>query len=453
MANKKVLFITYYAPPVAASGTFRTVGFIRNLSQIGWDVEVLTVLPDGRHQVNRELLKKIPAGVSVHQVRDVDLFSFVERSRKSPAVSAQPSAEGDGTNLMKTRSGIWRSLLHRVKESVSSFLKTPDFQIGWYVPALFRCIFSLKKPAVLYSSAPPYTGHLIGLACRFFWRVPLVCDFRDPWLDNPFRFERTGWVGRWDAWLEKQVFSRADLLIANTAKSAALFRSRFPRSAHKVEVIANGFDPEDYDSLVPKRDYPEDVCVLMHTGFLYGERDPTNFLRAVQMLVEEKSCPHLRIALVGSASVLDQNGDDLISRMGLESVVACLPPVPHDVALSLMKGADALLLLAVGTVLQIPAKLYEYLGVAKPILSVAEPASATAELTETLSGLAYCASNDTLKIKDALLRLYADWQADPHFQRGANLGASVEAILASLTRRQQARVLSDSFERLVSGKR
>ena len=447
--KKHILVIAYYAPPSNSSGTFRTLGFIRHLVNMGWQVTLLTGKNSNVDLKENELKQNIPPSVRVIRAANWDLFFLWQKLKREKKKDLLDGKDKKGKNRcapVAKRSWLWTS-----KELFTNFLKTPDQQIGWCLPALWKCIFSAQKPAIIYSSAPPFTGHLIGMLCKFIWRVPLVCDFRDPWIDNPFRQEKLPLVDKWDRWLENLTFTKADLVIANTERMASVFKLKNRVMNPQVEVIPNGYDVEDFSGIEPIRTYPDNQLLLIHAGVLYGERNPLNFLKAVQFLARTDACPNLKVLLVGSSEPIDGIIlEDLIVDMGLSSYIQTHPPVSHAIALSLMKGADALLLLALGTTLQVPAKLYEYFGLEKPILSISEPESATGDITALLQGVVYNAHNETSQIKAALCTLHDDWQKGHLLHQGVN--SEVSALLSSMRRERQVKVLTKHFFNLLAPK-
>lgn len=444
--EKKILFVAYYAPPSNASGTFRTLGFIRHLTTMGWQVTLLTTKVSTLDEKNNELMQKMPSSVRIIRAANWDLFASWEKLKGN-------KKEGEGgkkeSHERLTAAFSPKSWWSCTKELLTSFLKTPDQQqTGWFWPAAVQCLLFAPKPAIVYSSAPPFTGHLIGVVCKYLWRVPLVCDFRDPWIDNPFRKEKISLVESWDRWLEMLSFAKSDLVVANTEKIASVFRQKQLKGVPKIVAIPNGYDPEDFVGVEPLRNYPDDQLLLVHAGVLYGERNPVNFLKAVQCLAQKKDCPQLRILLIGSSAPIEGvKLEDCIADMGLTSYIQTYPPVSHATALSLMKGADALLLLALGTALQVPAKLFEYFGLEKPVLSIAEPESATEEITCQLPDLVYAAHNAPASIHTMLLALYKAWE------EGALRAGQREAarpLLRTMQRQHQAGILEGYLSDLIN---
>ena len=59
--HKKVLIIAYWFPPLGGVGVQRTLRFLRNLPQFGWECHVLTVREGvGESPVDRTLFSGVP---------------------------------------------------------------------------------------------------------------------------------------------------------------------------------------------------------------------------------------------------------------------------------------------------------------------------------------------------------------------------------------------------------
>lgn len=396
--------LAYYFPPCGASGTFRSLGFARNLVRMGWDVSVLSASEYLQESRDPALLAKVPAGVRLCNAPVHDPFSLWEKVklRRQPRLSVGGS-EAAASAAQPVRSQAGSSL----KDQITQFLKTPDNSTGWLFPAL-KAAMGMPKPDLIYSTAPPFTSHLVGSLLKRRWGVPLVTDFRDPWTGNPFRIPTGGMVDRWDRFLEKSVFATSDLVIANTPQMGEGFKRKYPQHASKIRVVTNGFDPEDFLDIVGKREEPENNLLLIHPGSLYGQRNPMNFLRAMKEAVE-KGCATLRVQLIGPCQQFEGKSlPEHLRDMGLEEHVQLRPSVGHREILSLMKGADGLLLFSQGTDLQVPAKLFEYMALEKPIVAVCEEKSATGEILRQLPDRHFCARNEVEDIAVVLRSFHAE---------------------------------------------
>ncbi|MDQ7051587.1 MAG: hypothetical protein Q9P14_01310 [candidate division KSB1 bacterium] len=76
--------------------------------------------------------------------------------------------------------------------------------------------------------------------------------------------------------------------------------------------------------------------------------------------------------------------------------------MPHQQCLVEMTRADALLLLQPGTRIQIPAKIYEYIAVRKPIFAISPPGVISRMMQEYNLGW-WADADDIDQIREALL--------------------------------------------------
>ena len=82
--------------------------------------------------------------------------------------------------------------------------------------------------------------------------------------------------------------------------------------------------------------------------------------------------------------------------------------MPVNDALDRMARADAALVMAANQRLQIPAKLFEYIGAGKPVLALTEPDSATGRLVARARCGHIAGLTDVDAIADALERMLAE---------------------------------------------
>ena len=224
------------------------------------------------------------------------------------------------------------------------------------------------RGTVLLSTSPPLAVHRAALTIkRAFPGVRWIADFRDPILSS--FGSKTLWGPRFSQFLERKIFATADLVIANTEPAAARWRERFPEYQSKIYALWNGFDPEDPIAAFPLPDRP--YRVLAHFGSMYAGRQPGRLAASVERLIESKRLDNstIRIRLVGSPR--SEAGESLA---GLDKVgcVDFLNRVPRPEAQKLMATSDYLLLLDLeGHTggLHIPAKIFEYLRIGRPILA------------------------------------------------------------------------------------
>ena len=208
----------------------------------------------------------------------------------------EPSTDGS------RKSGWYQNL----KDSVTSLFDIPDGEIGWFLPAVMAGIRAVKQEGIdaIYATGKPWTAHLIGTALRICTGKPLVVDFRDPWLTNPFRDGSSPFRNRLEAYLERKVVEKADLVVTNTVALRDEFFQRFPQcSRDKFIALPNGFDPDDFAGVIPNGTKRKERLVITHTGFLYGRRDPRCFLEALELLLANERVDRNKIEVVFVGSV------------------------------------------------------------------------------------------------------------------------------------------------------
>jgi glycosyltransferase involved in cell wall biosynthesis len=357
---RRLLIITYHFPPSAASGSFRLLGFARHLPKCNWQVAV--VAPPGLpwEPDDPELAKQIPLETIVH-----------------PAP------------YRRTR---WNKPLRRLA----------PYAI-WLRTALPACVRAVREacPAAVLTSGPPHWVHLCGLHLRRWHGIPWVADFRDPWV-SASAFPLQGWFRqRWQGMWERKVLRRADAILANAEHACERLKAAFPHWQEKIFTVPNGFDPESFADPAPNGDRAE--IQIVHSGEVYAGRDPRGFLDALQMLVKPPLLKPIAATFLGRPGPLAT----LVDERGLRGVVTMEGQVSHPRNLRALAAADILLLIDTpGRRIGVPAKLYEYIGAARPILALAEPDGDTSR-TLKLSGLPYRIASpvDPMAIRQALADL------------------------------------------------
>jgi glycosyltransferase involved in cell wall biosynthesis len=419
---KSILCISHVFPPVPLTGAHRTRAVVRHLPAYGWRPVVVTVRPELDTPTDPSLLQGLPKDLVIYRTPAPQLLTLLTdwlsgirrlRRRLRSARAAETQNQDNGSTTAGTDSAGFL-------DGLTWCLKIPDLSIGWIPWGLFAALRAVTrhKCRAIYSSAPPWTAHLIGLLAKRYTRLPWIADFRDPWRANPFHRVPYRLLDRFDARLERSVVREADWVICNSESVRRNFMTRFPDRADRFITIPNGYDPEDFADLQPRRLVGPDRLVLTHAGGFYGRRRPDSIFRAIRLLLDRAVLDdQICLQLVGH----DRYEGKPLAAMAADHGVAdhlLLPgEVPHRQALELMRGSDIQLLVGFGGAggdLQVPAKLYEYMGVGRPVLALAPRQSAIAEVMASLGSLgAVCDPDDAEQIAAAIQALAARCQPAP----------------------------------------
>lgn len=427
---KKVLFVAYYFPPVAATGAMRPLGFCRYLEEYGWRPWVLTTSPCAAyppHPIDEQLLAKLPGDVKVEVVPYIDpleqiltLRNYI-RSRLSGLSAVQDGGSKKQISQVESKLSTLQKMgtMASIKQFVLDWIFLfPDRQRAWIPPVLrhFDYLRRDEYPDAVFATGGPWTSLIVGqlLAKRF--GVPFIADFRDPWASNAHLHFTSHYLLNKSTKLERSVCASAACVIANTEELRSKFVSDYPELKDKCVAITNGCHRQDFEILA-KDPLPENMPIapsesrhqqgieLCHFGTVYLMRTPSALLRAVvDLLREGKICSQqLRLRFVGMWEVGNDGTEDLAQELEKHAVLKRDPPVSHQQCLREMVKADALLILQPSSTLQIPGKIYEYIATGRPLLVIGDQ-GATENLVES-QGLGRFCRNDVCTIKDLLLRI------------------------------------------------
>ncbi len=444
--RRRWLCVAFAFPPVNRSGTHRTVGFVRHLFARGFDATVLTAKPDGE-SMDARLVDRVPPTTRVVQTRCGDLVSLLKGFRFFKKRSAaKPMHEGGCADSFVAKA----SPGHGLREWVSRLLQMPDSKIGWIPSAVRAGLLEIRRDRhdVIFSTSPYVSAHLVAMILTWRTKLPWVADFRDPWGDNPFRDLGFASVRRLDAWLERLVLRSASHIVMNTPTAREALCRRIPKLAGKCSTITNGIDFDLIDGVAPERIVPTDCFALTHCGQFYGMRTPKPWFNALRKIraTDPVLANRIRFVLVGAQTYDGYTLSQLAEESGVGDLVEVIGSKSHAETLSIMAGSDALALatnVGVGSELQIPNKLFEYLGMRKPIVAAVDERNPAKRILEGAGlGVSICAPGDVSGLARAIKECIAN----------ASSGHAVRdsASIKKLGRGRQAAALAQLFEKLTA---
>ncbi|MEM1069348.1 MAG: glycosyltransferase [Planctomycetota bacterium] len=362
-STRRVLMISYAFPPTGGGGVQRTVKFVKYLPQFGWRPTVLTA-----------------ANPSV-PVQDQDLMAEISSAstRILRAKTLEPNYRLKST-LKNSGGGSGRSGLRSFVRKIAMQVLQPDPQVLWNPSAKRTAARELMGDGhydAIYATGPPFSSFLLGRDLKQRFGLPLIVDFRDEWLlasqhlDNYSLNKRSY---RRQLRMLSAVLRSADAVVTTTKASAEELSSLSESCGAEpmTRCIYNGFDPNDLPRS-SRHPTTSDRLRIVYTGTLWRLTDIQPLATALRSLAE--IAPHVAnrvdLMLVGR-----QTPQQHAIVQQLESTpirVQCHDYMPHRQALDIASSADALLLLLAneeGAERVVPAKLFEYMALSKPILAV-----------------------------------------------------------------------------------
>jgi glycosyltransferase involved in cell wall biosynthesis len=368
-SKPRLCILTQYFPPEMGAPQARLSELGERLVDAGWEVEVLTALPN--YPTGKIFPNYDPRLAVVEQIGRL-------RTVRVP--------------LFTANSGFTRRLRCYFSFVVSAKRHGPRL---------------CQRPDLLWVESPPL---FIGYAARSLarrWRCPYVFNVSDLWPESAIRMGivKPG-VATWLAErLELKLYRQA---AAVTGQSNEIVESVQRRSPSTVTmVVTNGVDPKRFGKSLadaPARELlgSEPGPIFVFAGLLGHAQGLDQVLDVAKSLPAEQPG---RFVLVGDgperARLEDRVHSESISRVRL------VPAQPRERVPAILAAADvALISLGMAIPGAVPSKIYEAMASSLPILLVAE-GEAARRVEDAHAGMAV-RPGDARGVLDAVVRLAND---------------------------------------------
>lgn len=381
--------IAPYFVPRRRVGALRPFKFSIHLRERGWQPYMVVIKSYTGELTPREkeLLK---------DVRIYEIDTPLDRTHKS------------GGQLNKQRATEKKTTL---SEKLSRFIDR-NYPIDTWLPFFFmkfrqiNRIYEEVRPDVIFSTGDPWSAHWLGYKFRKKYNVPWVADFRDPWTLSKVNLkERTWFSSRIDRWWEKRILRAASWLTFTSNKTKELYQVQYPEIRQKSSSIYNAFDRllSQSPDIEVSHIKPESAHLNL---FFWGQFRKLSPLKPVTdvLLSFREAHPQLadKIKIHCFGSLAEEDIQHL-KELNLLQNFSVHDPVAPEEAQPVLNKADILLLstdLARKDI--IPAKLWDYLTTAIPILSIAPNTEIKEILLETGSGLQFQPGEESAAINELL---------------------------------------------------
>src|SRR4051812_31969807 len=284
--QRTILLVAHLTPPSPLSAARRSGGFAKYLGRRGHRVIVVTSKVSGGGPVE--------GAARVVRTRDVMASNLNWRRRSFEALQGQNTQAAAAPAPSKLEDVV-----------------VPDLAlVGWIpfaLPTALR-VAREERPDVVWTTGPPPSTNLIGLALQQRLGLPWIADIRDGWRfernhgDFPLAVQRA-----LDAWLDRTLTSAADRVTAVTRPIALDAHDRL--GAANATAISNGFDLEELAALQgppPDGLISPDRHSLLYTGRLrYVKRSPAALLAGLRALKADNPALATRIEVLFAGPLED----------------------------------------------------------------------------------------------------------------------------------------------------
>lgn len=283
--------------------------------------------------------------------------------------------------------------LHRARRRIGKYWAAarlyPDDHACWRAGAFQEAArIAAAVDVVLVSVGSPSA---LEVAYRLKQKSPtlsLVIDVRDLWVGNPVRFGGRGRLQPMralrDRINERRWFSGADGIINVSKNHSEVLQDRYSETPkERFHVIQNGFDEARFANAVPHRN-DKSGLLIRYLGFLLPEQRSEVFFNALKEVADSDIAGGQDIRCEfygGNPKFIEREA----RKAGVYDLVETHGYVEHDKAISLMMGADVLLLFWTNDPGCMCGKFYEYLRSGSYILAFDQNNSDAREVLEASS--------------------------------------------------------------------
>ncbi|MHA1499047.1 MAG: glycosyltransferase [Promethearchaeota archaeon] len=350
---KEILFVSYHFPPFSKILSIRAAEFTKRLVNNGYKIFVVSAKSNKNAHKDKELLKKVNSPL----IKNTRVFNL------------SFAKEGFQSNIKKTT--LYFEIFNLV------------LFLHW-IPFAFlasRRIIKKNNLRMIYVSAPPFFTLPLGYLLKFFYKIPLIIEYRDPWSYNPYlKDTMTKSIEKFYLKMEKKILKSADRIIAISEGMKEFLIDNFPEvKSNIIHAIPHGIN---VDEIEKKSNIPKEITFTF-TGNLYGLRD-------LEPLVKIVSTSHklgkfndttFNINIFGRYD--SKHLKSLFKKYNVSKYFHLEGFVPRDVCLKEVYNSS--LALHVGENLNYPTlsfKVLEYLSMRKKIVYIGREDSYTAKFLE-----------------------------------------------------------------------
>jgi len=319
--------------------------------------------------------------------------------------NTRPDDAGGRAEKIDTRQ---RLLEERGWEVVVGYV--PEPYLRSFLPSIYRCWRRARKENVdiVHSISNPMHLQIVGLVVAFLTRLPWLAEFRDPMVKNPDRE-----VGTTEMYLAKTIekltvrFADRVVWTDGIQMRDEYFTQTYPDIPNdrfrKLPFL--GFEAEKFES-APTEIY--DAFTITYAGSFYkGWIEPYGLLEGFSVYVgrNEPEEDEFTLQFYGD---WNESYQEKTEELGLADFVETHEFVPHEEIIPVLKGSDIVVYIGGNNPenrLNIPAKIWDYMGARTPILAVVDPSFRVARLIEENSLGIAVHPDDTEGIAESIERI------------------------------------------------
>jgi glycosyltransferase involved in cell wall biosynthesis len=414
----KLLFITYYFPPLRQVACLRTSNIVKHLKNQGWEISVITPSPDLWNDDSKDEHDEKLSGMGVKLL-------YTQCRRKLLLPHRQVQLHSFWTTFIGKK---LRSLIRSTARAMRV-----DKMSGWY-PQVKKAVLAIKPGDfdIVMASGNPYGAFQCAVDIAKQIKCPVVFDYRDLWSGNPHM--RASKKFR-DFNKERELLNKCDAVTVVSPSMKQSMEEMFG-IGNKVHIIPNGYDIDEYTHV--KATEFDHIAIVYAGQFIAPNSTPEPIMKAMDLLNNDDTLPTWKFHYMGPSG---RAINDQIKQYGLKNHYIYHGNIPREECLKNIKGAS--LSIVITSVKKeaslaekgiITGKVFEPMALEIPILAIAPEGS---DVERVIKGSGWMFSSDQVKeiaqIMRSIIKQESKFEASDELYNWCNISAQLSRDLLKLT--------------------
>ena len=422
---KKVLIISYFFPPCNLTAAQRILGWANYLSKYGYYPTIVTRNWDRTISKPEDVLRSVGNSIRHEKNENYEVYYLPYKANFRDQMFTKLS----GSKFQRLTKPL--TVLNLIRENFS--LKSiPHSNLHTFSKKWLEENSEVKKVII---SGNPFNQFFFGYHLQKTLDISWIADYRDDWNTTELTPRKkngvSGYIQRLQEKSEKKWVGSAKLITSISpyyAKKIGDFVNK------PFAVLLNGY--ENNQNLASSK-VVNNTFTITYNGSLYDTQPIEAFMTAISTLILEKK---YLIQLNFPGLSFDPKQAKRISSLArnIKKQVNITNRIPREEVLKLQEKSDLLLMISHTNLRGIPSsKLYEYVGMGKPILLYPDDKDIVSEtLTDTGLGIICSSVKEIIESIEKLI-LQKESQLKPNKER-----------IQFYSRKEQTKVLAQLLDQL-----
>lgn len=354
---QKIIIISYFSYPCNLTAARRVDGWAKYLNLYGYYPVIISRNWENKIKIPADVLE--PSGTSlIHEKhQNYEIFYLPHKGTlRNWTYSKFKNTPFKFLFKMLTFSGL---ILENFFIKAVSFINIYNFSRSYLKqnPEINKVIIS----------GNPFIQFKFGYLLKKEFNISWIADYRDDWNtseinSNQGLLQKT--ISKLQQKSEKKWVSSASCITSVSTH----YVKKISEFVHKPGyVLLNGFDESDIST--PNIHTKEDEFIITYNGTLYPTQPIELFLKAIKKVITIHKDAKIKLQFPGLAFDKLQEARVKNCMKGFEEHLLITERLAHEKVIDLQKQSHLLLMIAHENIKGIPSsKLYEYIGLKKPIL-------------------------------------------------------------------------------------